>query len=200
MPTLKPDSPHAITLETPDYVVRTLEIGDASETWRDWLADPDTARVLNARPTHMNVETVRNYIASFDRVRAHLLGIFEKTSGRLIGIRAVYVNRPSGEFLVNVLIGDREARKKGARTQSRAAVYRYFFENLDLPTARATVLAENTTVLAGMGKRGWIADGADLKAQATGPGNVEVRKFHLPRDVWRRLAAVQVSDSHSQPE
>ena len=189
MPTRRPDTPHTIALETPDYVVRTLEIGDASETWSDWLADPETARMLNAQPAQMNVETVRNYIASFDRVRAHLLGIFEKTTGQLIGIRAVYVNRQRGEFLVNVLIGDRGARRKGARAQSRAAVYRYFFEDLDLDMARATVVAENAVVLAGMSKRGWIADGADFKAEATGHGNVEIRKFHLPRDIWRRLAA-----------
>lgn len=193
-------APRAIALETPNYIIRTLEIGDASETWRDWLADPETARMLNAQPAQMNVETVRNYIASFDRVRAHLLGIFEKTTGRLIGIRVVYVNRQRSEFLVNVLIGDRGARRKGARAQSRTAVYRYFFEDLDLDTARATVVAENAVVLAGMSKRGWIADGADLKTEATGHGNVEVRKFHLPRDVWRRLAAAWTSDSHSQQE
>lgn len=198
MPTPRHDTPHTIALETTDYVLRTLEIGDASETWRDWLADPETARMLNAQPAQMNVETVRNYIASFDRVRAHLLGIFEKTTGRLIGIRAVYVDRQRSEFLVNVLIGDRGARGKGARAQSRAAVYRYFFEDLDLDTARATVVADNAIVLAGMSKRGWIADGADLKTQATGHGNVEIRKFRLPRDVWRRLAAAWTSDSHSQ--
>lgn len=200
MPTRKPDNPHAIALETTDYVVRTLEIGDASETWRDWLADPETARMLNAQPAQMNVETVRNYIASFDRVRAHLLGIFEKAAGRLVGIRAVYVNRQRNEFLVNVLIGDHGARGKGARTQSRAAVYRYFFEDLDLRLARATVVATNDVVLAGMAKRGWIADGPEFRARAAGPGNVEVRKFHLPRDVWRRFAATQTSDSHSQRE
>jgi hypothetical protein len=194
------DAPRAIALETPDYIVRSLEIGDASDAWRDWLADPETARMLNAQPAQMNVDTVRNYIASFDRVRAHLLGIFEKATGRLIGIRAVYVNRQRGEFLVNVLIGDRAARKKGARAQSRAAVYRCFFEDLDLATARATVVAENAVVLAGMSKRGWIPDGIDLKTDAAGRGNIEIRKFHLPRDVWRRVAAASAADSHSQPE
>jgi hypothetical protein len=133
-------------------------------------------------------------------MRAHLLGIFEKETGRLVGIRAVYVDRKRREFLVNVLVGDKTARSKGARSQSRAVVYRYFFEDLDLDTARATVVAENAVVLAGMSKRGWIADGTDLKTHATGNGNVEIRKFHLPRDVWRRLAPAWTSNSHSQRE
>lgn len=190
-----PDAPRAIALDTPDYTIRTLEAGDASETWRDWLADPDTARMLNAQPAQMTVETARNYIASFDRVHAHILGIFEKASGRLVGIRAVYVDRKRGEFLVNVLIGDMAARGKGARAQSRAAVYRCFFEDFSLETARATVLADNAPVLAGMAKRGWIADGTDHRSAATGSGRVEVHKFRLPRDTWRARAATWGSGS-----
>jgi RimJ/RimL family protein N-acetyltransferase len=182
-------TPRTIALETRDYIIRTLEKGDASETWRDWLADPETARMLNTKPVEMDVETVRNYIASFDRVRAHLLGIFEKANGRLVGIRAVYVDHKRREFLVNVLVGDKAARNKGARAQSRAAVYRHFFEAFDLEIARATVVAENKAVLDGMSKRGWIDSGPELKAKAMGSGNVEIHKFHLPRDVWRRLAA-----------
>jgi RimJ/RimL family protein N-acetyltransferase len=188
-------APRTIALETRDYLVRTLEKGDASETWREWLADPETARMLNAKPVEMNVETVRNYIASFDRMRAHLLGIFEKATGRLVGIRAVYIDHKRREFLANVLVGDKAARNKGARAQSRAAVYRYFFEEHDLDTARATVVAENKAVLTGMSKRGWIDDGPELRAEATGSGHVEIRRFRLPRDVWRRFAAAWSTDS-----
>jgi RimJ/RimL family protein N-acetyltransferase len=188
-------APRTIALEARDYLVRTLEKGDASETWREWLADPETARMLNTKPVEMNVETVRNYIASFDRMRSHLLGIFEKATGRLVGIRAVYVDHNRREFLANVLVGDKAARNKGARTQSRAVVYRYFFEELDLHTARATVVAENKAVLTGMSKRGWLDDGPELRADATGSGNVEIRKFRLPRDVWRRFAAAWNTDS-----
>ncbi len=179
-------APHAIALETADYIVRTLETGDASEAFREWLADPDTARMLNAPTRHLSAEAVRDYIASFDRVKAHLLGIFEKATGRLVGIRAVYINWPQREFLVNVLIGEKDARNKGARTQSRTAVYRHFFETLDLDLARATVLADNAAVLGGMSKRGWIEDGRDARPQAEGTGFVEVVRFRLPRDVWRK--------------
>lgn len=182
------DTPRAITLETPDFVIRTLETGDASAAWRDWLADPETARMLNAEPEELSVDAVRRYIASFDRMRAHLLGIFEKGTGRLVGIRAVYVDAKRSAFLVNVLVGDKAARGKGARRQSRAAVYRYFFEVMNLATAHATVVADNTIVLAGMAKRGWIDDGVESRPSAAGPGQVEIRKFRLPRDVWQRLA------------
>lgn len=189
-----PDQPHSIALETPDFVIRTLETGDASEAWRDWLADPETAHMLNAKPEVLSVDAVRKYIASFDRMRAHLLGIFEKRTGRLVGIRAVYVDPKQSAFLVNVLVGDKNARGKGARRQSRAAVYRYFFEVMNLATAHATVVAHNAIVLAGMAKRGWIEDGVEHRVNASGPGHVEIHKFRLPRDVWQRLAPAWTAD------
>lgn len=179
-------APHAIALETPDYVVRTLEPGDASEAFREWLADPDTARMLNAPTRHLSAEAVRDYIASFDRVKAHLLGIFEKATGRLVGIRAVYVNWPRREFLVNVLVGETADRNKRARAQSSDAMYRYFFEDLDLEQARATVVADNAVTLHVMQTRNWIADGRETKPNAGGEGTVELLRFRLPRDVWRK--------------
>jgi RimJ/RimL family protein N-acetyltransferase len=97
----------------------------------------------------------------------------------------VYVDPKRSEFLVNVLIGERDARAKGARTQSREVVYRYFFEDMDLATARASVLSRNTEVLAGMAKRGWIEEHTSHKPDASGEGFVEIRHFRLTRDAWR---------------
>lgn len=183
-------APLAIALETPDFVVRTLEPGDAGEAFREWLADPETARMLNAPARRLSAETVRDYIASFDRVKAHLLGIFEKVTGRLVGIRAVYVNWPQREFLVNVLVGETADRNKRARAQSSDATYRYFFENLDLEQARATVVADNAVVLHVMQTRGWIADGHETKPDAAGQGDVQILRFRLPRDIWRRRMGI----------
>jgi RimJ/RimL family protein N-acetyltransferase len=179
-----PLTPRTIALETPHYTVRTLEPDDASESWRDWLADPDTARQLNAQPARLSLQAVRDYIASFDRTTAHLLGIFEKEGGRLIGIRAVYINQPRREFLVNVLIGERDARNKGARSETRAAMYRYFFEDLDLETARCTVLSTNAPILKVMARNGWIHERTEQRPSPQ-HGTIELLHFRLPRDVWR---------------
>jgi hypothetical protein len=37
-----------------------------------------------------------------------------------------------------------------------------------------------------MQTRGWIADGRESKPHAGGQGDVEILRFRLPRDVWRR--------------
>jgi len=178
--------PRTIALETPHYVVRTLEPGDATETWRDWLVDPQTARNLNARPERLSAEAVQAYIAGFNRTTAHLLGIFQKGTGRLVGIRAVYVDPKRSEFLVNVLVGEKDARDKSARAESRQAVYRYFFEQMNLQTARCAVVATNKSVLDGLAKRGWVETRVETRPNAAGDGTINLHNFRLPRDVWQR--------------
>lgn len=182
-----------IALETPDYIVRTLEPGDATEPWRHWLTDPQTARNLNARPEPMSDEVVRKYIASFNRTTSHLLGIFEKQTGRLIGIRAIYIDLARREFLVNVLVGESEARNKGARTQTRTVMYRYFFDDMGLETARCTAVADNAQILKVIEQNGWIRDRTERKTAASGEGFVQLYHFRLPRNVWRRKEAERTS-------
>lgn len=184
-----------ITLETPDYIGRTLEPGDTTESWRTWLTDPQTARNLNARPAELSEEVVSRYVAAFDRTTSHLLGIFEKQTGKLIGIRAIYIDLERREFLVNVLIGESEARNKGARTQTRTVMYRYFFEDMDLETARCTAVADNTQILKVLEQNGWIREHTEEKAAASGDGFVQLHHFRLPRNIWRRKEAERTQTS-----
>ena len=183
-----------ITLETPDYILRTLESGDATDVWRDWLIDPQTARNLNARPEPMDEEPVRNYIASFNRTTTHLLGIFTKQTGGLIGIRAVHVDLALREFLVNVLIGETGARNKGARTQTSGVMYRYFFEDMGLETARCAAVADNAQILKVLDQGGWIRARTEKKTAASGDGFVQLHHFRLLRTVWRRKEEERATD------
>lgn len=181
--------PRTIRLETPNYLVRTIEPGDATDEWRQWLLDPVAARMLNVHPEKLSREALHAYIARFDRSTAHLLGIFEKDTDRLIGIRAVYVDPILSEFLVNVLVGETGARNKGARGESRTVMYRYFFEDLGLHTARCTVLSHNEPILKVMHENGWILDRTERRPAAVSGGAVEVLHFRLPREIWRAKEA-----------
>lgn len=185
----QPLKPRTISLETPHYLVRSMELSDISTGWRDWLKDPQTARNLNVRPEALSEETLRNYVGTFDRANAHLLGIFEKEIDRLIGVRAIYISHQTGEFLVNVLIGESDARNKGARSETREVIYRYFFEEMDLKSAICSVVSTNAAVLRIMDRNGWIREGASAKPSAYGLGSVELLTFRLTRDEWRRRLA-----------
>jgi RimJ/RimL family protein N-acetyltransferase len=179
-------APRNIRLETPHYIVRTLEPADATDAWRDWLTDPVAARNLNARPERLTAEALDKYIAAFNRATTHLLGIFEKETQNLIGVRAVYIDAKTREFLVNVLIGETQARNKGARGETRTVMYRYFFEEMNLETARMSVVEGNTAILKVAAENGWIHERTSQKPNVHGQGHVTLHHYRLPREVWRR--------------
>jgi RimJ/RimL family protein N-acetyltransferase len=182
---ISPPPPLTIRLETPNHVVRTVEQSDATENWCRWLLDADTARQLNASPRQMTMAELRTYIAHFDRVTGHLLGIFERTGGPIVGIRVVYVDYTRREFLDNVLVGEHGARGKAAFTESTAAIQHFFFEELDLVAGRCSVLTSNTKMIELLNRRGWELVGVEPKASNAGGAPVELRHFRLMRDAWR---------------
>lgn len=180
------DTARKIRLETPHFVLRSIEPEDASPEWTQWLNDPTAARMLNTAPRAMSMEQIQDYIGSFDGKSDHLLGIFEKDNGALIGIRAVHIDWQYKEFLINILVGDTAARGKGARAETRDALYKYLFEDLELETARCSVLAHNADVLRIMDENGWQHIHTWHKPSAAGGAFVEVRDFSLSRDANRR--------------
>jgi hypothetical protein len=181
-----PAEPFTISLETPNYLLRTIDSSDATEDWGNWLLEPTTLSALNAAPLKLDIAMIRSYIATFDRKKSHLLGIFHKESRTLIGIRALYIDWPYGEFMVNILIGQPGARAKGAMRETRDALYHHLFEDWGLEIARSSVLASNTLVNAYMQADGWQLLHSTVKPTAGGGGTIEVREYQMSRDQNRR--------------
>jgi RimJ/RimL family protein N-acetyltransferase len=185
MPADDRQKPHVIRLETERYIVRTLDPGDATESWGEWLNDPGTAHALNIDPQRMTPEQTRAYIERFDRAQSHIIGVFEKETSLLIGIRTIYIDWKAEAFLINTLIGERAARNKGARTETMAVVFNYFFEDLDLKTAHYTVLADNEAILRPLLRSGRSVHIKTEKRPAVGGGTVDIHHFQMPRERWR---------------
>jgi RimJ/RimL family protein N-acetyltransferase len=177
--------PRKVRLETPNYILRTLEPDDASDAWSNWLQDDQTVRMLNARPELLTAQAMRDYVSRADHITSHVLGIFEKETGQLVGIRAIYVDLERREFQVNVLVGETQARNKGARTETRNVLYQHFFEDRDLLAARCTILAHNEQVLRLMDRGGWVHEHTDFKPSVNGGPAVELRHFRMSRESWR---------------
>ncbi|MDZ4741258.1 MAG: GNAT family protein [Alphaproteobacteria bacterium] len=179
-------SPRIIRLETPHHIVRTAELSDATQRWCKWLLDPATSRLLNAKPAEMTMENLRTYIARFDRSQSHLLGIFDKQTGLIVGIRSLYVDYVRKEFQDNILIGEPEERGKFARTESTDVIMPYFFEELGMESSRCSVLAYNSRMLEVIARKGWVLERTTMKPSAAGGPPIEVRHYRLTREVWRQ--------------
>jgi hypothetical protein len=186
VPSSGPAQPLTIHLETARFIHRTIDSGDATEEWCKWMLEPSTLKALNAAPINLDVAMIRSYIATFDRKKSHLLGIFDKADGKLIGIRAIYVDWHHREFMVNILIGQVGQRSNGAMRETRDALYHVLFEDWGLEIVRASVLASNAFVNTYMQAEGWSIINRTLKRAAASGEMIEVLEYQMTRDQHRR--------------
>jgi RimJ/RimL family protein N-acetyltransferase len=176
-----------VRIHSEEYLIRTIGMDDASDRWASWMSDPEAMHMLNMPARSWKKSDVVNYIKTFDQRSNLLLGIFEKQSGTHIGIFTVDINDVSGQFLVNLLIGEPEYRNKNVTSSLTMPFREYFFETLGLNTSLASVLAHNTPIIHYLLKNGWKLDhtvkhGAKSNADGT---MLDVCLFSLSRDAWR---------------
>lgn len=178
-----------LALESEHFFLRSLTTDDASRNWGNWLADPATAAALNAVPRTMSEDDRIQYIASMDNRTAFLLGIFEKTSGDMIGIWTIYVDPQSKEYLLNVLVGPGDGRNQGALTETREPIYRHFFNEGGMQAARLNVMASNTYVLGRLKKQPWTIEHRSQTHEAGTNALVEVCHLRMTKQAWQDFHA-----------
>lgn len=178
-------------METPHFFFRTLEESDASETMCDWLFDTRSRTNLNALSRRLTMDEVRAHILSFDRVKAHIFGIFDKGTGKLVGIREAHIDAKRSEATLNTLVGEVGDRGKGAQRESRYPIYQFLFEDHGIRSFVANVVADNTYMLNNLKNTGWVHEGTSFKPRASGQGFVELHRFRLTRGEWRNVEAAK---------
>lgn len=177
-----------VRFETDRYVVRSVVSDDASEGWTQWARDAEAAHWLNAPQREVTRAELLQYISTFDNRSRFLIGVFEKASGRLIGFHAVYVDWARRAYLINALIGESEARHKGARSETRLPIHRYFMEDMGLDCSICTIV-EGHPSLALMESWGWVVEGRSEKPSASGGAPVGILHMRLTKQAWRRAQA-----------
>ena len=178
-------APFNILVETPNYIVRTLTESDDMGSWGSWLADQNTARMMNAMPKTLTADDFKDHVRGFDRVDNHLLGIFRRDGGELVGMFANYIDWEKSEFQMNLIIGDIPERKTHVRHETSWRVNRYFFEQLDLKFQYASTLATNIPAIRALEEKKWTLSARSAKASADGQGLVEILHYTRSREVWR---------------
>ena len=137
----RPFSPETIRFETENYLVRDLEPGDCTERVCAWMADPQTAEMLNAPARVMTAEAFGDYVSGHDRIDGHVLGVFDKARKVQIGMWSVFIDWELGEFLVNVLIPEAGPGELGPRRETLLPLLELMFEVKELQMVRCSVLA-----------------------------------------------------------
>jgi hypothetical protein len=176
--------PFNIMIDTPNYIVRTLEEDDDMGNWGEWL-DGNTARMLNAVPKRLTAADFKKHVRSFDRINHHGLGIFRRTDEQLIGMWSNHIDWKRSEFLINLIVGDIPERKTHVRHETSWRVNRYFFEELNLKFQRATTLATNIPAIRALEEKRWTLSERSVKPAADGGGIVELLIYTRSREVWK---------------
>jgi RimJ/RimL family protein N-acetyltransferase len=179
--------PKIIRIHSEHYLVRSIAAADASERWAGWMGDPEAIHMLNLPARTWTKADVVDYIKTFDQRGVLLLGIFEKASGAHIGILTVDVNQVTGQFLVNMLIGEPAYRRQGVTWEITVPFRDYFFETLGLKVALASVLARNIPITDYLIKTGWKRDQTLARAAKSNQdgGMLDLCLFSLSREAWR---------------
>lgn len=181
-------TPVNIAYETEHCFVRELELSDASETICNWMANPETAKALNAPARALSLDDVRKYISGHDRINGHLLGIFERRSRSLIGFWSVYVDWQHREFLINVLVAERIEGELGALRETGRPLYEFMFLNQGLGAMCYNVLASNERVRSRLTR---TPDHVSNVEAASGEGQETIHHFRTTRERWLQARATR---------
>lgn len=187
MPAKQNITDESVSLDCGKWLVRTVTAADASERWAGWMADPEASHMLNAVPKAMKLDDLVAYIKSFDQKSHLLLGIFEQASSKLLGFLRVDIDFARGEYLVSMLIGEPDHRKKGITNDITVPFRDYFFETLGLNKMVATALSHNRPIIHYLLKSGWTQDKTlkrHVKSKADG-APLDLCYFSITRDAWR---------------
>lgn len=195
-----PAAPTQIRYETARFFVRPLTAADASERIGAWFADPYTARMLNVPARPLAIDDLRKYFAGHDGIGVHILGMFDRTSGNLLGIWAVYVDWAQREFQLNIVIGERGPGVKGLRFETQRPLVRILFDDLDLLTARASVLARNETIEHRFEANHVAPEHTSHKPSVYEAAPEEVHHYSVTRDQWRQILAAQLEQERLEEE
>jgi len=181
-----PATPTEIRYETEHYVVRPAAASDASERVCAWFANPQTARMLNAPARPMALDALQTYFASHDGISTHILGVFDKERGVLLGFWAVYVDWDHREFQLNVVVGERGPGGVGVRRESQRPLIGVLFDDLDLETMRASVLARNEKIEQRFEFWRVAPEHTSFSPSENEPAPEEIHHYSITRDQWRR--------------
>ena len=189
---MKPSSPprypkRKVNIDCGDYTLRTITTSDATDRWARWMEDAEASEMLNAPRKAMTRDELVAYIKGFDQRTRILIGIFEKSTGLLLGFLRNDVNFETNQFLVAMIIGEPEHRHSGVTNAVTVPFRNYFFEELGMDAMLATALAHNKPIIHYLYATGWTLDRTVPKAVKahTSEGAFDLCFFSQTREGWR---------------
>ena len=139
----------------PRVYLRALDIGDATEDYSRWFADPMVTRFLGTKSA--TVSELKQYIIKKNQKNDTIfLGIFLKKLDTKIGtIKLEYIDHIKGTADIAIMLGDRSHAGKGLGGEAMQTLIDYAFSDLNLSEITLGVVAQNTVAVRAYKKLGF---------------------------------------------
>ncbi len=173
------NSPATIPMSDGRVAIRPISTGDVTQTYVDWLRDPEVNRYLETRHTEQTLASVGDFvramIASADQ---HLFAIC--LDGKHVGnIKVGPVKHPHPLADVSLFIGDRAAWGKGVATAAIKLISRFAIRTLGLKKLNAGVYGPNIGSAKAFLNAGYTQEGLRRRHCRCGSDMVDVFEFGL---------------------
>ena len=174
----------AVSLETENYLLRSLAESDATDRYLGWLKDPEVTRFINVRLREPSLETIRTYIATHDDRSSFLLGIFSKGDGLHIGNYSAKCDLYHLTTSLGVMIGDRGHWGRRIVIETRAAVLDFLFDDVGLVKVYGGCYSNNLPAVYNYKAQGFQNEGIRKSHFVSEGKRVDAVLFAMHKDEW----------------
>lgn len=141
-------------LESPRLSLRLLSTKDATQTYADWLNDPEVNEFLTTKSATR--ESIRAYIQEqLDKPGVEFYGMFLKNGAQIGTIKLEDINPQEGHATISLMIGDKSRWGAGYGPEAMRRLIRHAFDDLRVSEIRLGVLERNVRAIRSYQKLGF---------------------------------------------
>jgi RimJ/RimL family protein N-acetyltransferase len=128
--------------------LRPLTAADATQTYADWLNDPEIGQYLETRHVEQTTHSCRDFIAQCNAdPNSHLFGVFLNDDRHIGNAKIGFINPRYKTGQLSLFIGDKSQWGQGIAGEVVAALTRYGFHDLGLERIEAGCYEPNQASL-----------------------------------------------------
>lgn len=174
----------AVQLPAGQFQLRTLDETDVSQTYVNWLNDPEVNAYLEIRFSTQTMESAKSYVRGHDNHTSYLFGIFAEQGLKHIGNFSLLVNLNHKVGILGVMIGDKAYWGENVVQETRAAILDFCFGQLALSKVRGACYSDNRPAIYNYRRQGWQLDGIQRKNVLSKGRYVDLVNFAMFKEEW----------------
>ncbi|WP_169544671.1 GNAT family N-acetyltransferase [Sneathiella aquimaris] len=173
-----------LTLETKNYVAKSIDPNNLPEQLIDWFADAELLEFV-IENVGQSREQLEKKFARFNNKSLFALIIYARDIKQPIGLLRIHIEYPNSRAETSIIIGNRDYWGKNVVVEVRERMMRFLFTGVKINKISGTVRARNFPALFNYIKQGFRKEGI-LKQQVKGSDGAfeDVVLFGLLKSEW----------------